>query len=295
MKSSLILSLLSVLLVALFFNLGCGQAVQLSEVNTSAELANQMGDVMASVDEAGKGTTAIAASTTNQVFNANLDTPVSVSAACDASQFGSCNSNQMVRNFGGCTIGGYALAGTTTMTWTGGSNCSLSAPGQAIRINPNYSVSSNNLSLTTTKTGTHGVTLTWDSGTGTSKVFKYTNDGINRTLKSNGTTLLSIDTVTTSPITIVGTTRGGRSITSGGSIQITNNTSGEVCNFSPNNNITWGNTSCNCATSGQWVGSCSTTGSVVMTINGCGTAEVVYSEDGATKVQTVSLDRCVSN
>lgn len=273
-------ALLLILMAGFLVGCGAAETVALVEANLSAELSNQMGDVMASIDEAGQGNTTIA--------------QVQIAATCGASQFGSCSSNHVVRNFGGCSVGSYVLTGTVSMTWTGGTVCALTAAGQSIRIEPNYTIAGNNASLTTTKTGTNGITLTWDSGSGATKVFSYTNDGINRTLRYNDQTLLSIDTITNSAIVVNGTTRGARTLSNTGQLAITNNTSGETCTFAPNN-ISWVSTSCNCATSGQWIGNCSTTGSVILTLTGCGTGTVAYTENGDSKTQTVSLDRCVAD
>lgn len=276
-----IFSILMLILVTL--SSGCGEQASVEPtVNLSGELANQMGDFMASIDDAGQGGNAIGF------------TELSPRATCGASTFGSCSSDAVIRTFGSCSIGGYTLTGTVTLTWPNGTNCALSTTGQSIRISPNYTIASNNVALTSTKTGTHGISLTWTAGTGTAKVFNFSNDGIKRTITYNGEEIFDITTTTTSNLIINGTTRGSRSLQNTGQIQVVNNLSSETCNFVPSN-ISWGSTSCNCANSGSWVGSCSSTGAVVVNITGCGTANVTYSEDGSTKQQTVSLDRCVQN
>lgn len=297
-------------LIALFVS-GCGEQIDLVTIDSNDSLsymANQLGDVMAAVDEGGKGTTAIASHAPIEFLKLDKKKTVYASenlylslfpkvhaAACGAAQFGSCSSNTLVRTFNSCTVGSYVLTGTVSMTWTGGSNCTLSAANQSIRISPDYNIAGNNLQLATTTTGTFGVTLTWISGTGTSKVFQYTNDGINRTVSSNGTPLLSLSTRTNSAITVTGTTRGSRSLSSSaGALEITNDTTGEVCTFQPSA-ISWDATNCNCATSGQWVGSCSTAGTVVVTINSCGSATVNYTVNGTTKNDVIAMDRCVQN
>lgn len=299
-------------LIAIVVNLmlGCGDLEQISlgEANTEGEIASQLGDVMASIDEGGKGTTTIAqfyplmldnnSASKNAALNNFMMAliPQAQAAACGAAEFGACSSNTMTRSFNGCSVGSYILSGNVVMTWTGGTSCALTAPAQAIRIAPNYTVAGNNLSLSATKTGTYGVTLTWASGSGTTKVFQYTNDGINRTLRSNGTTLLSLSTRTTSPITVTGTTRGSRVLSSAaGALEIVNNTSGESCTFQPSS-VSWGSVNCNCPTGGQWVGTCSTLGSVNLAMSTtCGVATMTYTKNGTPTNQTVSLDRCVQN
>lgn len=289
---------------------GCSgdQQVMLGEANEPLEIGNQLGDVMASIDDAGKGSTTIAfnspsfdrfhQSSKKQYAFENafkLLIPEASAATCGASPgFGSCSSNTMTRNFNNCTIGGYTLTGTVTMAWTGGSNCSLSAQSQAIRITPNYSVNGNNLTLTTVKTGTYGVTMTLTTSA-TTKIWSYTNDGTRRTLGYNGSTLAEINTRTNSPITVTGSVRGNRTLSaSSGALEVINNTSGNSCTFQPSG-VTWNATNCNCANAGTWTGSCSNLGNFTMNITGCGVATINYTDGGTAKSQTISLDRCVSN
>ena len=149
------------------------------------------------------------------------------------------------------------------------------------------------MTLTATNTGTYGSTLTWASGSGTTRVMNYTSDGINRTLRYNGTTLMDVDTRTTSAITVTGSARASR-VLSGGSLEIINNTTSESCNFQPSG-VTWSATNCNCANSGSWTGTCSSLGTFQMTITGCGLATIYYTQSGTSKNQTISLDRCVQN
>lgn len=291
-------------LVSGFFS-GCGnEAVILVEASAPLEVANQLGSMMATVDEAGRGSVTIASFTSPTILQklepqstsvAQLFIPKANAANCGLSDFGSCNSNTVIRNFNSCSIGGYVLTGSVSVNWTGGTTCALTAPTQAIRITPNYTVAGNNASLTETKTGAVGVTLTWASGSGTAKVFNYVNDGVNRTLTYNGSTLLSLNTRTVTPITVTGSARGSRVLSSAaGAFEITSATTSEVCTFQPNS-VSWGAANCNCATSGQWAGTCSTMGSYTMTITGCGAATIAYTDNGAAKTQAVSLDRCVQN
>ncbi len=301
---------LLLVLIAIVCNLilGCGASEQISfgEANTPAEVASQIGDVMATIDEAGRGSTAIAnfAPTFNNspAKNVAVDNlmfalfPQAQAATCNTAEFSTCSANSVLRNFNNCTIGGYVLTGSVAMTWTGGTSCVMSGAGQAIRITPNYTIAANNMSLSATKTGTYGTTLTWATGSGTTRVFSYVNDGINRSLSSNGTVLLSLNTRTVTPLTVTGNTRGSRILSSAasGALEIVNATTGETCTFQPVS-VAWGTPNCNCATSGHWTGSCTSMGNFSMTITGCGVASLSYTESGVAKNQTVSLDRCVQN
>lgn len=302
-KASMLVLIASILSVLM----GCGasETVQLGEADTPTELGNQLGDVMASIDDAGKGTTTISQYTPSfdrynmsspkqvafeNVFKVLL--PDAMAATCGAATFGTCSSNTMTRNFNGCSIGSYVLTGTVTMTWVGGTNCALTAQSQSIRMVPNYTVAGNNMTLSATKTGTNGITLTLTTS-GTPGVWSYSNDGINRTLQYNGTTLLSLNTRTTTALTVTGSARSGR-VLNGGTLEVVNSTSGESCTFQPNN-VTWGAVNCNCATSGNWTGNCSSLGSVTMSFGGCGLATVSYTENGSPKSKAIALDRCVQN
>jgi len=300
---------LLLLLMAVVCNLilGCGSSEQISlgEVNTPSEVASQLGDVMATIDEAGRGTTTIAhytpAFNSSSAKNAAVDNlmfalfPQAQAATCNTAEFSGCSANSVLRNFNSCTIGGYVLTGSVAMTWTGGSNCEMSGVGQAIRITPSYTVAGNNMSLSATKTGTYGTTLTWASGSGTTRVLSYVNDGINRSLSFNGTVLLSLNTRTVTSLTVTGTLRTSRVLSgAAGALEIINATAGETCTFQPVS-VAWGSSNCNCATSGQWTGSCTSMGNFSMIITGCGIANLTYTENGVAKNQTVSLDRCVQN
>ncbi|WP_409477312.1 hypothetical protein [Pseudobdellovibrio sp. HCB154] len=300
-------ALVLILAAAILSGCGAAETVQLGEADLPTELGNQLGDVMASIDDAGGGNTTIAQyaptfdrynmSSPKQVAYENIFKillPEAQAATCGAT-FSACSSNTKTRTFGGCSIGNFVLNGSVTMTWSGGANCTLSGTSQSIRIAPNYSVAGNNMTLTATKTGTNGASLTWISGAGDTRVMNYTNDGINRTLSYNGTALLSITTRTNSPITVTNVNRGSRSLSSAaGALEIVNNTSGESCTFMASG-ITYGATNCNCATSGSWVGSCSSLGNISMSISSCGLATLNYTEDGSPKSKAIALDRCVQN
>lgn len=293
-------------LIAVFSVLitGCqNEAVILVEANTPAEVANQLGAIMATVDEAGRGTVTIASYQNQSLLQkiearptmAQLLIPQALAASCNTAEFSTCSSNSVTRNFNSCTNGSYVLTGSVAMTWTGGSACAMTGTSQAIQITPNYTAAGNNVSVSETKNGAVGVTLTWTSGAGAAKVFSYVNDGVNRSVRYNGSTLLSLNTRTVTALTVTGTDRGNRILSgAAGAIEITNATTSEVCTLRPST-VSWAATNCNCATSGQFTGSCTSMGNYAMTITGCGVATLVYTENGATATQSVSLDRCVQN
>ncbi len=287
---------------------GCKKA----EVDTSADIqesAQQVGDVMASVDEAGGSTGTIASmkdtermqnsvrqsfvrfapNEINESAIAQLFLPQANASTCSGAGFAACSGSSIVRSFNGCTVGTAVFSGDVTLTWSNGNtNCSMgSTPGARITRVPNFTVSGRRSAvLTVSKTGTIGQRIELVTAAGANSVSRFSNDGINRKFTLASTTLFDQTTATSGDITITGTTRSNR-IMSGGSLNVTNNVSAVVCNYVPTN-VTWAGTTCNCPVSGSWAGSCSNGKSVTLDITGCGTAN--YTEGSDT--QAVSFDRC---
>lgn len=295
-------------LVLPLFLSGCGKRVDQPTIDLPTQLSNSLGDVMASIDEAGKGNQTI----TQYIPSSLMKTPATQTASqkafefllpkaeaatCGIADFSACVSNQVTRTFNGCTVGGYQLAGTVQMAWSGGTNCTLATTGQNIHIVPNYSVSTESATLNVTKSGSIGILLTWISGAGASQVFQYSNDGIHRVISSGNTVLFDITTKTSGNITVTGDARGGatpRSM-SGGGITVTNGVNLETCNFTIGSALSWGLTNCNCPTSGSWTGSCTDTGAYTVSITACGAGTVSYVDGGVNKSEAIAFDRCVAN
>lgn len=279
-----------------------------NDATTSADIedtAQQVGDVMASIDESGGSSSTLGYNeymqdsiqkTFDRYSPGSIDKnmiaqfflPEAQATSCGATGFSSCTTNQITRNFGGCTVGSAVFSGDVTLTWGGGSSsCTMASAGDTVTRVPNFTVTGRrSATLTVTKTGTVGQKLTWASGTGTSKVFNFTNDGINRKFTVGSTSLFDQTTTVTSQITVTGTSRSNRVI-SGGTLHVVNNLTSVTCDFIPTN-VTWSGTSCNCPTSGSWSGTCSDGKSVTLDINGCGTANFTQ---GSTTT-SVSFDRC---
>ena len=301
------------LLVSLAFAFGCKQApADASDVTDIEETAQQVGDVMASVDEAGGNTGTIAKLEnfrSKKTFDrfapgnfpqesvfATLLLPKSEATACSSGfgGYGSCVGHTMVRSFNGCTIGTAVLSGDVTLSWNGsGTVCTLGngtpQAGDNITRSPNFTLTGRrNATLSVTKSGSVGQTLTYVSGSGSTAVFNFTNDGIRRKFSSGATILFDETTtvVSATSISITGNSRSNR-VMSGGFLTVTNNLNSVICNFSPSN-VTWNSSSCNCPTQGTWSGSCSNGKSTSLVLNGCGTAN--YSE--GTTTTPVTFDRC---
>jgi hypothetical protein len=283
-----------VLLVLLL--LSCSKKVESGDIE---EIAQQVGDVAASIDEAGGGNGSIALNERaiertfarlayGPSFYESI-IPDAYAVTCGSSTFAGCSSNGVTRTFAGCTVGGATFNGSVTLTWGGDSSgCVLQAIGATITRVPNFTVTGRrNATLTVSKTGAIGQRLTWDSGANASKVFKFTNDGIRRVFTSaSGDVLFDLTTTTTSDITLTGTARTSR-VMNGGTLRVTNNGSGVTCDFVPSS-VSW-SAGCNCPTSGSWSATCSDGKTSVLTHTGCGTANFAL---GSTSTE-VTLDRCL--
>lgn len=258
------------ILVSLVAFAGCGTDPAVT-VDVE-ETAQQVGDVMASIDESGG--------------NANGSTSLTRAGSCaSASTYGACAGSTIVRTFNGCTIGGATLTGTVTLTWSGGT-CALGAANDTITRDPSFTLTGRRgATMTVSKTGAFGQRLTWQSGSGVNKVFAFDNDGIRRVIASGSSTLFDFTTTTTSPLIIQGTQRTNRLINAG-TLRVANNLTSVTCDFTPVN-VTWSAT-CNCADSGSWDATCSDGTSASVFITGCGTAIFTLGEAR----QAMNFDRC---
>lgn len=300
MKKYLLVSLLTLLTLS-----GCtnkGGNIVLSD--TTDESAQQIGDAMASIDEAGGSSGQLALNQQIEktfrrlsprdlkpsLWNNFLIQPAFASGCFESDTFGSCSTNTIVRTFDGCSVGPATFDGTVTLTWGGtSSNCILQAIGDTIVREPNFSATGlRGATLAVSKTGTIGQKLEWISGTDDSRVFEFTNDGIRRVFTKASATLFDFTTKTTEAITVTGANRGSR-VLSGGNLKVTNNKSDVVCNYTPTD-VTWNTSACNCPVSGTWDGECSDGKITKLDITGCGTAD--FTVDGETG--SVEFDRCIA-
>jgi hypothetical protein len=262
-------------LVVLFLTSGCKVTANPNQndyVDGTAEVARQISDVMASIDEMG------GSSGTLQTL-----------ATCYGNGFGACSSNTVTRNFANCSVGSFLFSGTVSLTWGGSSvACVMQNPGDSITRHPNYSMTgARSGTLSVFKDGTVGERITWASGSGT-KVFNYSNDGVRRTISVGGVLYYDVTTSTAGDITITGQNRSNR-VMNGGALKVLNNLNGQTCVIAPQN-VSWSDTNCTCASSGSWVGTCGGT-LFRMDLRGCGSAQMMagnYSE-------MVTLDRCANN
>lgn len=297
---------------------GCKSSDEEAVETDIQETAQQVGDIMASMDEQGGDDGSVASlqnykfQKTFERFNQEPPLPTATNIAsmlisnaeavtCYTSGtgtgWGSCSGRVITRSYNGCTIGAATLSGDVTLTWAGaGSACDWAgspSAGSTITRVPNFQLTGRRgATLAVTKTGTNGQVLTYVSGSGSSMVLNFTNDGIRRKFTSalNATLFDQTTTVVSStPLVVTGNSRTSR-VMNGGFLTVTDTLNGVICNFSPSN-VTWNSTSCNCPIQGSWSGSCDNGKSTTLTLTGCGTAN--YTEGG--DITSVTFDRCSSN
>jgi hypothetical protein len=277
-------------------SLSCGDTISSDDVE---EIGQQVGDVMASIDESGGSGGGLAMLEATRRTYARLAPaeiqdswiealllPSAHAASCATGTFAACSSNVITRTFSGCTIGTATFDGTVTLTFSDAasdSTCALASSGHSVTRAPNFTVTGRRgATLAVTKTGTNGQVITRGSGS----TFSFTNDGIRRAFtNASGTTTFDFTTQTTSAITVTGTARAARTL-SGGSLRVTNNLTQVTCDYVPSS-VTWAST-CNCPTSGSWSGSCSDGKSTSLSITGCGTGSITVDSTTA----SFSFDRC---
>ena len=294
-----------IILLCVGLSFGCKKSDVVEEEDSATEMAQNIGDSMASVDEsAGDSSGDIASyheaarktfarlAPNDQIDSgllANILLPKAEAISCFGYGFGGCTSgNTITRDFNGCTLGFARFTGTVTLTFS--NVCGSLAQTESITRVPNFTVTGRRgATLTVTKTGTIGQRIERKADVGADKVFEFTNDGINRKFRTTELNAVIFDqtTVVSSPITVTGASRAGR-VMSGGSLRVTNNLTSVSCTYVPTA-VTWA-AGCNCPVSGSWTGTCTNSNSSTLTITGCGTGSFT---DG-TFSGSVTFDRCGS-
>ena len=293
--------------ISLLMVTSCKKGTVASDIQ---ETGQQLGDVMASIDDTGGSGGAIASFQTapaNEIesskrtisrldsledsfdLNAFFRVKSAEAARCAVvNTYNACSSSGVItRTFGDCTVGTATFSGTVTYTWSvPASGCVLTAGANITRV-PNFTVTGRRgATLTVTKSAINGQVLTHTTGTGNSRVFTLTSDGIRRVFTTpSNTALFDYTTTVTSPITITGPDRANRTIT-GGTIRVKNNLSTVTCDYTPSN-VAW-SSSCNCAISGNWSGTCSDGKNTSLVLDSCGTGTLTVG----TESETISFDRC---
>lgn len=268
------------------------------------ESAQQIGDLMASVDEAGgtsDGTIALLEGQRRFIvrkdkeLNPNhvqdlfaLFIPIKKAEAvsCGDTTFSACSGSQKTRTLSGCKIGSATFTGSVDLTFSE-NDCLLNAVGETVDRSPNFSVTGRRSATLVVETDPpmgQGQRLTRSANPGE---FTFSSDGIRRVFTANGETLFDFTTSTTAAIGVTGTSRSDR-VMSGGSLRVMNNLSTVYCDYVPSA-VTW-SADCNCASSGAWTGSCSDGKSSSLEITSCGRGTISVGDAS----ETVSFDRCFS-
>ncbi len=282
-------------------------------VDTTNESAQQVGDVSASVDEAGGNTNGSITTAALEIESAkksfarlsgeelntakisSLFLPEAQAALCKDVAFGACVSTttgRRVRDFASCTTGGGGvITGDVALTFSN-SLCKIMSNGESVARVPNFTI-----------TGLRGATFTVNAPTTGQVVsrtgatnYNFTNNGIRRTFVTpKGVTLLDVTTTTgnasaVTPMTFTGDNRTNRQI-NGGTLHVVNNLTSDACTLTPTGIIWTGG--CTCPTAGNWTGSCSPSGKTfkVTFKTVCGEATV---ENTGEATRDVVLDRCSS-
>lgn len=300
-----------VLLCSLVAVVGCTKTDDDSySVDTVSESAQQVGDVVASIDESG-GSTGGGFTQLNEMDSArkayarmtNGDTdktvaslviPEAQAAACSTVGFGTCTSGQLVRNFDGCTTGlGGVITGNVTLTFNG-TGCTIPNVSHYVDRVPNFQITGLRGATFSVEATGSGQRLTRNStGSGLASTFTFTNSGIKRKFVTpKSVTLLDVTTTTQGTVTISGASRASRTMTAapGDGIVITNNLTAEACTLTPSG-VTWG-AGCNCPTAGSFSGTCTGTSDTFTVTFGSACGSVTVSKTGDATNEPVTLDRC---
>ena len=189
--------------------------------------------------------------------------------------------------FNGCTVGAIAVDGSVNLTFSDAAACNIATVGDSVNRTGSLTLSAPGGSLAITTPG-GGQTLTR-----TANGFTFAVAGMERVLTlASGRTLFDISTMTTTPLTITGSSRADM-VMVGGTLVVTHHLAGYSVSLTPNN-LTWTPT-CNCASSGSLTGTVSGGGkddgkSATVTITGCGTADVTIDGD----TESVTMERCAA-
>lgn len=281
---------------------GCGK-IQLDDQD---EVVKQVADTMASMDDASgdsSGTLGFVPMDAGKSFrNWNrslLDrfSPIGTAqaAACSSTYSFTCSGGSLVRTLSCEVLGILPVSGTVTLTMSdpssnpvGCSGATFSSAfnnGYSIVRQPNFTITGARGSIQVTSSG-GGQKLTKVS----SGNYSWQTIGVNRKIvTAGGSTIVDIDTYTTSNIGISGTSRANR-VLNGGELAIQHNIAGYTTYLKPEN-VTWSRSTCTCPVSGKWTGRVegeNETDDFILEITGCGTGKIIVEGES----EDVTFDRC---
>jgi hypothetical protein len=277
---------------------GCRTQGGLSD---QGQIGAAVGEVMASADESANGgaTTAmlpalpilrapaeLRAPLWRRAMNALTLIPPAYADSCLPVTYSACSAGVRTVTFDGCTVGLVAVDGSVNLTFSDAAVCNIATVGDSVNRTGSLTLSALGGSLAITAPG-GGQTLT-RTATG----FTFAVPGMERVLTlPSGRTLFDISTMTSTPLTITGSSRSDMVIV-GGALAVTHHLAGYSVSLTPDN-LAWTAT-CNCASSGSLSGTVSggkdDGKSATVTITGCGTADVTVDGD----TESVTMDRCAA-
>lgn len=309
---------LGLLIISILVLVSCGKNEDDGSnyiIDSTSEMAQQVGDSMASMDESGGSTsgtlTELYISGQQKTFvrlnNSEKLSPINALArisdqnlsnlfiskadagtACNTIAFSACSSGQRIRTLNACAIVNDTgtISGTISLAYsgTGVGNCTMPLSNDYVVRVPNFTI-----------TGLRGATYAVSAvSTGQqvkrtgANAFTFSNTGIRRKFTSGGgTVLLDVTTNTSAPIGITGDARNTRTIGGGGNLIVTDNLTFNTCTLTPLS-VQW-TASCNCPTSGSWTGSCGDGKALAIAFtNTCGAVQVTHGAD----VKLLTMDRC---
>ena len=265
------------------------------------QIGAAVGEVMASLDEATRGSGANAYRPSFPILRMPDEfrgprwrrafdwvAPVAYAGSCVQSLFTMCSAGARARTFDQCQVGAATLNGTVTLAFSDGAGCTMSSAGQYVTRTADFAL-----------TGPYGGTLVVSAPAGgqtltrLSDGFDYIVGGMRRVLTGpTGRALFDISTRTTAPIHLTGTSRADLVMVSG-ALEVSHNLAGYKVTLAPQN-LAWAST-CNCAVSGQLTGTIAAGGKLngktaTVVLTGCGQADVTVDGD----TESVTLDRCAT-
>ena len=279
---------------------------QTYSVDTRVEIAQQIGETVAALDEIGgsatgdyahlsevnyerafarlaPGETALTASPL-RIF-----LPYSWAGSCSDVAFGSCSAAfQKVRNISGCSTlaSGGTLSGSIKLTFSGTGQATCTMPAVTDGV-----IRTANLGVSGLRGAVFGIQNISDSGQSTSRTgaveFTFNDSGTSRKFTDPySNKLLDLTAETPTPLTVSGTTRATRTITAG-VIRVKDNLQSVTCDFTPTS-VAW-STGCNCPTAGNFSAVCSDTTAMNLAFGAtCGRATLTVG----TTATDIYLDRC---
>jgi hypothetical protein len=267
--------------------LACGKAEEELPDAPEHDIANAVGEVMASIDE---------------ILSTQLsDLSLLQARACytDADPFGTCvalsgAASSRTRNYGGCSVYQGEFSGSVNLIFSS-TDCTVDSTGKSVSWIPQLTIRGRNQdrSLTVSvDSGESGVLLTRGTSDG---LYNVRIDGVRRQATRDGAVVLNHRFDSASSLVVTGLSRSTRTLGSG-VLEVADSLSGDQYELRPES-LTWG-ASCTCASSGNWTGTRVASGGalsyITVELMGCGEALVTEIQGVSFTESEVQIDRCIT-